>query len=894
MKNLKDKININFFIILLIFLLPFLDIYKSIVGNKIEMLGISMVEIFNFIYVFILLTLLFIKMKKDNKKIFSWKLLLFGGIICIYLIGHMINISNFDESIINNSSVNMYVELYYIIKSYILPIILLYVFYKINIDKKTIIKTLSFTCLVISLIIVITNIFEIAFIAYASDYEGIQIVEGSIFDWGSNLKTCRDINLYTSKGWFYSANQMSAILSGLTFVSASLLLKENKFKYYLSFCIKCIALLMISTKTALFAIFLSIASVFVYSIYNLIVNKQNLLTIKSTLCCITIVIIMALLYTNSPVKYKLSGYISSSSDDRSSVIVAVEDNKELLNNIEEGETLNNSEGQFIEHLKNSSTSFGIPNEFLELYPIDKNLDFWNELIQKSASEVSNYRTVKYLIYQDVLQKNNNPWDKIFGIGHTTNFPELEKDILNQNIFFGYIGTLIFVIPFFIVLGYCFIKMIFNLRKYVDIENYGLFIGVAYIMLASIYAGHVFGMFIPSAFLSIILGTLLFSIKNNDKKKVDKKKITFLLLHLGYGGIETSTINTANALSEKYNVELISFYNLKDNQTKYINKNVSIKYLYNDGPNKVKFKEAVKKKNIIKILKEGLKAANILLKKKYLIKREILKSDSFALVSTRYDFSILLNKYGRNDVIKIAQEHHHHNNDNKYIKILKNKYKNINYLFALTEGLKKDYEKFLKKNKNTQIFMVPNMVDNNKEKSNLNSKNIISISRLHEGKKINELIDIFSELEDKETKLYIIGDGDEQENLKSQIKELKLENRVIMTGYLNKEEQKEYLIKSSVYAMTSISEGLPMILLEAMSYGIPCIAYKTETGVADIIEDNKNGFIIENRNKKEYIKRLDLLLKDINLKENMSEQCIKTCEKYSKDKTIKVWKDVLEN
>jgi len=78
----------------------------------------------------------------------------------------------------------------------------------------------------------------------------------------------------------------------------------------------------------------------------------------------------------------------------------------------------------------------------------------------------------------------------------------------------------------------------------------------------------------------------------------------------------------------------------------------------------------------------------------------------------------------------------------------------------------------------------------------------------------------------------------------------------------------------------------MVLLEAMSFGIPCIAYMTETGVADIIENNKNGFIIENRNKKEYIKKLDLLLKDIKLRENMSEECIKTCGKYGKDEIIK--------
>ena len=101
-----------------------------------------------------------------------------------------------------------------------------------------------------------------------------------------------------------------------------------------------------------------------------------------------------------------------------------------------------------------------------------------------------------------------------------------------------------------------------------------------------------------------------------------------------------------------------------------------------------------------------------------------------------------------------------------------------------------------------------------------------------------------------------------------ISDLKLQDRIIMTGYLNKEEQVKYLQNSSIYAMTSESEGLPMVLLEAMSFGIPCIAYKTSSGVCDIIDDS-NGFVIENRNQSEYLEKLELLLQDSNLRHKMS-------------------------
>ena len=209
-----------------------------------------------------------------------------------------------------------------------------------------------------------------------------------------------------------------------------------------------------------------------------------------------------------------------------------------------------------------------------------------------------------------------------------------------------------------------------------------------------------------------------------------KKITFLVLHLGYGGVESATINSANALCKKYEVEIISFYKLLNNQENNINKNVKIKYLYNGETNRKEFMQCLKKHKVFKAFKEGVKALSILRKKKKFIINELKKCDSFAIVSTRMEFSTLLSKYGKNNTIKIAQEHHHHNNNKKYIKTLSKKYYNIDYLFALTEGLKQDYMKFLEKNKHTKVIVVPNMLASFPDKkSDLKKHNLITVSRL---------------------------------------------------------------------------------------------------------------------------------------------------------------------
>ena len=256
--------------------------------------------------------------------------------------------------------------------------------------------------------------------------------------------------------------------------------------------------------------------------------------------------------------------------------------------------------------------------------------------------------------------------------------------------------------------------------------------------------------------------------------------------------------------------------------------------------------------------------------------------------------MLLSKYGNRDSVKIAQEHHYHNNDEKYIRILSKKYNNIDYLFALTKTLEEDYKKFLKNNKHTKVVLVPNMLyDIPNKTSNLKEKNIITVSRLDYGKKNDDIIRAFSQIEDKEWKLYIIGDGKALENLSKLVEELNLKDRVFLEGYKNKQEIEEYMLKSSLFLMASLTEGLPMVLLESMSYGIPCIAYETASGTNDIILDNINGYVIKDRNEKEYIQRINEVINNEKLRKELGTNAKETSKKFSKEEVKKILRKVLK-
>ena len=371
----------------------------------------------------------------------------------------------------------------------------------------------------------------------------------------------------------------------------------------------------------------------------------------------------------------------------------------------------------------------------------------------------------------------------------------------------------------------------------------------------------------------------------------KNKITFLLLHLGYGGIESATINTANALSDLYDVELVSLYHLRDNQEALINKNVKVIHLYGGQPNRNEFIDACKNKNVFRMLKEGARAIIILFNKKTKLIKFIRHCDSKVIVSTRHDISQYLSKFKRKNVVAIAQEHRYHNNDKKYINVLKHKYNNINYIFALTESLKKFYEEILINNKKINILTIPNMVEISKKESKLNTNNVISIGRLHPDKRVNELVNIISKTKNVE-KFYVIGDGSELDNIKQLVNKMKLTSKVVILGYRNKIEIEKYLLNSSIFLMASITEGLPMVLLESMSMGIPCIAYDIECGVKDIIDNNENGFIIENRNEKEFVNLIDELLVDKEKLKKIGHNAKMKSLLFSKEQITKKWEEVL--
>lgn len=377
--------------------------------------------------------------------------------------------------------------------------------------------------------------------------------------------------------------------------------------------------------------------------------------------------------------------------------------------------------------------------------------------------------------------------------------------------------------------------------------------------------------------------------------MNKKKISILALHLGFGGVEQVICNTANMLCDDFDVEIISLYKKNEEIPFKINDKVKIKYLMNTCSNKEEFKTAVKNKNIINIFKEGFKSVYILLNKNRLIKKEVNKTDAKIIISTRYSFSEILNKCKKNNRIFIHEEHTYSTSDD-YINKLK-ELNNINYIKPCSKVL---YETYLENGINN-LFYIPlglNYYPNEKETSKLNTKNLIAVGRLEPEKGYLDLIEVVNELvkKDKVIKLNIFGSGSEEEKINNLIKTYKLENNIKLWGFQTQDFIKKYMKDSSLYVMTSFEESFGLVLIEAMSYKIPCIAFDSAKGARYTIINNKNGYIIKNRNIKEMSNKiLEYLKLDEKEKLNMGAFARNSISIYKydnvKEELIKFYKNI---
>lgn len=197
-------------------------------------------------------------------------------------------------------------------------------------------------------------------------------------------------------------------------------------------------------------------------------------------------------------------------------------------------------------------------------------------------------------------------------------------------------------------------------------------------------------------------------------------------------------------------------------------------------------------------------------------------------------------------------------------------------------------------RNAQVSHIPNPMFLEEQIVNEDSsQTVISVGRLTFQKGFDLLVDAWSQVPPKlrkKWKLLIIGDGEAKPLLEKKIAELALGDSVELVGATR--QVFKYFEKASIYCLSSRFEGLPMVLLEALAFHLPIVAFDCDTGPEELIEDGRNGILVEAENTKKMAQSLTTLMADDALRERMRNHKSQRLPNLELSHIVQQWSDIL--
>ncbi|MEB5567336.1 glycosyltransferase [Mammaliicoccus sciuri] len=349
-----------------------------------------------------------------------------------------------------------------------------------------------------------------------------------------------------------------------------------------------------------------------------------------------------------------------------------------------------------------------------------------------------------------------------------------------------------------------------------------------------------------------------------------KSFTFLVHNIYHmGGTTKSISNLANKLSEKgHSVKILSVFKASDEPYFKLHENIeiqpiieynkTIKGLKNIFVNRINKYTPFLSPKIIHPSEPGLHQFSSYIEQQ--IVKAIQNVNADIIVGTRASYNILVSKYASQSVFKIGMEHMYlHAHDEHYQKDLLKSYEQLDLVTTLTKEDQQDYQQGLT---HTKVIIVPNILK--ETQYNVDKQNtIVAAGRFEHEKGFDLLLNSINLIQDTMRKyqfqLELYGDGQEKEQYHQLINQYNIQDIVKLKPTTNALSQ--VLAESKITAVPSRVEGFGLVILEAMYQRNVVISYKGCYGPEFLIENQKNGYLVDYQDAKQYGEQLANVIKN---------------------------------
>lgn len=204
--------------------------------------------------------------------------------------------------------------------------------------------------------------------------------------------------------------------------------------------------------------------------------------------------------------------------------------------------------------------------------------------------------------------------------------------------------------------------------------------------------------------------------------------------------------------------------------------------------------------------------------------------------------------------------------------------------------KEEQEKWTELN-NTIVIHNPSTLTS-KESALLENKRVIAVGRYTYQKGFDLLVDTWKIVSGKypDWSLHIYGEGDRTE-LENRIQTLGLSNSCFLEGKTMDIKQK--YLESSIFVLSSRYEGFGIVLIEAMTCGVPPVSFACPSGPKDIITDEQDGLLVENGNIEMLAEKIYYLIENEDIRKQLGDNARESVKRFGIEKIMSEWKNLFE-
>ncbi|MEP6814551.1 MAG: glycosyltransferase family 4 protein [Marmoricola sp.] len=281
---------------------------------------------------------------------------------------------------------------------------------------------------------------------------------------------------------------------------------------------------------------------------------------------------------------------------------------------------------------------------------------------------------------------------------------------------------------------------------------------------------------------------------------------------------------------------------------------------------------------------------------FLLRRALRGVRAGLIISTRPSLHLATTTYARSEVRTVGWDHLNYlarSSNTRQMEVLRAAVPRLDGYVVLTEADTADYHRDLGP-VDTEVAVIRNAVSwtADEQPADPENKVIVAAGRMVSRKGFGRMIRAFAPVarEHPDWQLHIYGRGNRYDAMAKLVTDLGLGSQVVLKGYTR--DVQAAFRTASVCAMTSTSEGFPMVLIEAMNVGLPLIAFDCPRGPGEAIVDGRNGLLIPEGPVQAFTEGLRTLVEDVELRRRLGRCALEDARQYTVDKIAADWERFL--